>query len=59
VKEPGVALPGVATPALGLPYPSLVATVLGKTLVVFGGSSSAGSMTTQVATAALAPQTLN
>lgn len=53
LKEPGVALPGVPTPALGLPYPS-VETVpsAGKTIVVFGASSSAGSMTTQVATAA-------
>lgn len=53
LKEPGVALPGVSTPALGLPYPTVeAAKPLGKTLVVFGASSSAGSMTTQVATAA-------
>lgn len=53
LKEPGVAMPGVATPALGLPYPSVqTAPSAGKTLIVFGGSSSAGSMTTQVATAA-------
>ncbi|KAF2201414.1 putative zinc-binding alcohol dehydrogenase domain-containing protein cipB [Delitschia confertaspora ATCC 74209] len=52
-KEPGVAMPGVSTPALGLPYPSLEAVPsLGKTLVVYGGSSSVGSMTTQLATAA-------
>lgn len=53
VKEPGVALPGVSTPALALPYPSLEdpVTPLGKTLVVTGGSASAGSMTTQIATA--------
>jgi NADPH:quinone reductase-like Zn-dependent oxidoreductase len=54
LKEPGVAMPGVATPALGLPYPSLQHPVpsSGKTLVVYGGSSSVGSMTTQLATAA-------
>jgi NADPH:quinone reductase-like Zn-dependent oxidoreductase len=54
LKEPGVALPGVATPALGLPYPSLEEPVSSseKTLVVYGASSSVGSMTTQVATAA-------
>lgn len=53
LKEPGVAMPGVATPALSLPYPSLEnVSSLGKTLVVYGGSSSVGSMTTQLATAA-------
>jgi NADPH:quinone reductase-like Zn-dependent oxidoreductase len=54
LKIPGVAMPGVSTPALGLPYPSLKDPVpsLGKTLVVYGGSSSVGSMTTQLATAA-------
>ncbi|KAK9326696.1 chaperonin 10-like protein [Lipomyces starkeyi] len=53
LKVPGVAMPGVSTPALGLPYPSLQDPVpfLGKTLVVYGGSSSVGSMTTQLATA--------
>jgi NADPH:quinone reductase-like Zn-dependent oxidoreductase len=47
-------MPGVSTPALGLPYPSLELPGLasGKTLVVYGGSSSVGSMTTQLATAA-------
>lgn len=46
-------MPGVATPALALPYPSLeMAPSIGKALVVFGGSSSVGSMTTQIATAA-------
>ena len=47
-------MPGVPTPALGLPYSSLQHPVpsLGKTLVVYGGSSSVGSMTTQLATAA-------
>lgn len=52
VKEPGNALPGVATPALGLPYPSLDPTSTTKTLIVYGGSSSVGSMTIQLATAA-------
>ncbi|KAK3387928.1 chaperonin 10-like protein [Podospora didyma] len=53
VTEPGVALPGVPTPALGLPYPTLdSAKPLGKVLIVYGGSSSVGSMTTQLAFAA-------
>ncbi|KAJ8096449.1 chaperonin 10-like protein [Lipomyces tetrasporus] len=54
LKVPGVAMPGVSTPAFGLPYPSLQHPVpsSGKTLVVYGGSSSVGSMTTQLATAA-------
>lgn len=52
VKQPGTAMPGVATPALGLPYPSLEPTPSSKTLIVYGGSSSVGSMTTQLATAA-------
>jgi NADPH:quinone reductase-like Zn-dependent oxidoreductase len=55
VKTEGEALPGVATPALGLPYPSLKPTPASartKTLVIWGGSSSVGSMTTQLATAA-------
>lgn len=47
-------MPGVSTPALNLPYPNLQtpAPSAGKTLVVYGASSSAGSMTTQLATAA-------
>jgi NADPH:quinone reductase-like Zn-dependent oxidoreductase len=46
-------MPGVATPALSLPYPTVdTAPSAGKTIVVFGGSSSAGSMTTQIANAA-------
>jgi NADPH:quinone reductase-like Zn-dependent oxidoreductase len=52
LKQPGIAMPGVATPALGLPYPSLKAMSSSKILVVYGGSSSVGSMTTQLATAA-------
>jgi NADPH:quinone reductase-like Zn-dependent oxidoreductase len=54
LKVPGDALPGVATPALGLPYPSLDEHVkpIGKVLIVYGGSSAVGSMTTQIATAA-------
>lgn len=45
-------LPGVFTPALALPYPSLEEAVkpsAGKTIVVYGGSSSVGSATTQLA----------
>lgn len=52
VKQPGTAMPGVSTPALGLPYPSLEPATSNKTLIVYGGSSSVGSMTTQLATAA-------
>lgn len=52
LKSPGVALPGIATPALALPYPSIAPKPIGKTIVVNGGSSSVGSMTTQIATAA-------
>lgn len=53
LKVPGVAMPGVATPALALPYPSLEnVAASGKTLVIYGGSSAVGSMTTQLATAA-------
>lgn len=53
VKEPGPCMPGVLTPALNLPYPSLgSAPPTAKTIVVYGGSSSVGSMTTQIAAAA-------
>ncbi|KAF2825806.1 GroES-like protein [Ophiobolus disseminans] len=54
VKEPGEALPGVAIPNLGLPLPSFDGATkpIGKVLVVNGGSSSVGSMVTQIATAA-------
>ncbi|EHK97627.1 GroES-like protein [Glarea lozoyensis ATCC 20868] len=53
LKVPGPAMPGVFTPALALPYPSLQpAASTGKVLVVYGGSSAVGSMTTQLATAA-------
>ncbi|KAK3368439.1 hypothetical protein B0H63DRAFT_565129 [Podospora didyma] len=55
VTQPGTALPGIPTPALGPPYPSLPgAEPKGKRklLVIYGGSSSAGSMTTQLAVAA-------
>lgn len=52
LKTPGTAMPNVATPALGLPYPSLEPVTTSKTLLVYGGSSSVGSMTTQLATAA-------
>lgn len=46
-------MPGVSTPALGIPYPTLQAPAppAGKTLVVYGASSSVGSMTTQIAAA--------
>lgn len=52
VKVPGNALPAVPTPALGLPYPSLKPCRGDKVIVINGGSSSVGSMTTQIATAA-------
>ncbi|KAJ6021141.1 hypothetical protein N7540_006645 [Penicillium herquei] len=53
LKEPDIAIPGVFTPALGLPYPSLHDVPLSdKILVVYGGSSSVGSMTIQIAKAA-------
>ncbi|MCJ1381951.1 hypothetical protein MMC17_005063 [Xylographa soralifera] len=54
VKEPSPCMPGVSTPALGLLYPTLQtpAPSAGKTLVVYGASSSVGSMTTQIAAAA-------
>ncbi len=47
-------LPGVYTPALALPLPPLKDGVMpsaGKTIIVYGGSSSAGSVTTQLAIA--------
>ena len=46
-------MPGVSTPALGLPYPTLQtpSPSADKTLVVYGASSSVGSMTTQIAAA--------
>ncbi|KAL4882203.1 chaperonin 10-like protein [Aspergillus karnatakaensis] len=53
LEVPGEAFPGVPTPALRLPYPSLHDVApSGKVLIVYGGSSSVGSMTTQLATAA-------
>ena len=58
VTTPGEALPGVPTPALGLPYPSVTGSEDGaaekektKVLVVYGGASSSGCMTTQLAAA--------
>ncbi|KAH6698466.1 chaperonin 10-like protein [Leptodontidium sp. MPI-SDFR-AT-0119] len=51
-KVPSAAMPGVLTPALGLPFPSLEPSPIGKTLVVYGGSSSVGAMTIQLAKAA-------
>ena len=46
-------MPGVSTPALALPYPTLQTPTpsTGKTLIVYGASSSVGSMTTQIAAA--------
>jgi len=52
VSEPGTALPGVPIPTLGLPPPSLEPVSTNKILVVYGGSSSVGSMVIQLATAA-------
>lgn len=54
VTEPGPCMPGVTTPALGLPLPTLEnpSPSTGKVLVVYGSSSSVGAMTTQIATAA-------
>lgn len=52
LKTPGTALPGVSTPALGLPYPAAGSVApLDKVLVIYGGSSSVGSMTIQIAKA--------
>ena len=45
-------MPGVVTPALALPYPSLQPPPATKVLIVNGASSSVGSMTTQIAAAA-------
>jgi NADPH:quinone reductase-like Zn-dependent oxidoreductase len=46
-------MPGVSTPALGLPYPSLEKVdPIGKVLFVNGGSAAVGNMVTQVASAA-------
>jgi NADPH:quinone reductase-like Zn-dependent oxidoreductase len=52
VTELGGPLPGVTTPALGLPYPTLDPVPARKTIIVYGGSSSVGATTTQLATAA-------
>ena len=52
LKQTGVAMPGVDTPALSLPYPSMEPASANKALIVYGASSSVGSMTTQLATAA-------
>ncbi|KAG4420371.1 hypothetical protein IFR04_006483 [Cadophora malorum] len=40
----GPAMLGVVTPAMDLPRPSLDAKRIGKTLLVYGGSSSVGNM---------------
>ncbi|KAL7752932.1 hypothetical protein RI367_001382 [Sorochytrium milnesiophthora] len=53
LKEPIPVMGGAFMPALALPYPSLKdAPQTGKTLVVYGGSSSVGTATTQLASAA-------
>ena len=52
VQKPQTFMPGVFTPALGLPVPALSRdTKLGKTLVVNGASASTGAMVVQVARA--------
>ncbi|KAH7067238.1 putative zinc-binding alcohol dehydrogenase domain-containing protein cipB [Paraphoma chrysanthemicola] len=54
LQEAGEALPGVPLPTLGLPFPSLDGNCpsADKVLIVYGGSSSTGSMVIQMATAA-------
>jgi NADPH:quinone reductase-like Zn-dependent oxidoreductase len=47
----GEAMPGVQLPTMGLPLPSLKPKPIGKTLLVYGGSSAAGLMAIQVAVA--------
>ena len=49
VQTPGTAMSGVSTPALSLPYPLLYPATLGRTMVIYGGCSSVGSTTTQLA----------
>lgn len=53
VQEPCPCTPSVLTPALDLPYPTLEDPTpsVAKTLVVYGASSSVGSMSTQIAAA--------
>jgi NADPH:quinone reductase-like Zn-dependent oxidoreductase len=53
-QKPGEVMPGVPTPLLGLPYPSLSspASLSSKALLVYGGSSTVGCVATQLATAA-------
>ena len=52
VRESSPCMPGVTTPALRLPYPSLHPSSPTKLLIVNGASSSVGSTTTQIAAAA-------
>lgn len=54
LQKPGEVMPGVPLPLLGLPYPSLLhpSTPSTKTLIIYGGSSTVGSIATQLATAA-------
>ncbi|KAM0326684.1 hypothetical protein ACHAQA_006554 [Verticillium albo-atrum] len=51
LQTPGVAMPGVSTPALGLPVPKLEPAPIGKSILVYGGSSSVGLLTIQIAVA--------
>ena len=51
LQTPGVGMMNIPTPALALPYPKLDPKPSGQTIVVYGGSSSVGSMATQLATA--------
>ncbi|KAF2849516.1 GroES-like protein [Plenodomus tracheiphilus IPT5] len=53
IKTAVEVMPGIKKPALGLPFPSVdPAAPIGKVLVVYGGSSSVGSATIQLATLA-------
>ncbi|KAK3704346.1 hypothetical protein LTR37_013899 [Vermiconidia calcicola] len=52
LQKAGTGMMGIPTPALGLPYPPLEPEAQSKIIVVcYGGSSSVGSMATQLATA--------
>lgn len=52
LQEPGVGVFNLATPALALPLPQLQSKPSGKAVVIYGASSSVGSMATQLARAA-------
>jgi NADPH:quinone reductase-like Zn-dependent oxidoreductase len=51
VTVEGEAMPGVPIPTMGLPLPSLDSKPVGKSILVYGGSSAAGLMAIQVAAA--------